>query len=117
MNIVSGSCIMRDHYSFKSVTNGCSIYMNDVFYVHAPESNSLFLLDLDCSDTHIHNINAKRFKPNNDNSMNMWHCRLGHIGIKCMTKLHSDGLLESLDIGSLDRCESCLMGKMTSSMV
>ena len=103
MNIVSGSCVMRDHYSFKSVTNGCSIYMNDVFYVHAPESNGLFLLDLDCSDTHIHNINAKRFKPNNDNSMNMWHCHLGHIGIKRMTKLHSDGLLESLDIGSLDR--------------
>ena len=45
--------------------------------------------------------------------MNMWHCHLGHIGIKRMTKLHSDGLLESLDIGSLDRCESCLMGKMT----
>src|SRR3954465_4036915 len=30
-----------------------------------------------------------------------------------MEKLHSDGLLESLDIGSLDTCESCLMGKMT----
>src|SRR4051812_3709921 len=45
--------------------------------------------------------------------MTMWHCRLGHIGIKCMKKLHSDVLLESLDFGSLDTCEPCLMGKMT----
>src|SRR3954469_1609809 len=27
--------------------------------------------------------------------LSMWHCRLGHIGIKRMKKLHSDGLLES----------------------
>src|SRR3954464_6652849 len=45
--------------------------------------------------------------------MTMWHCRLGHIGIKSMKKLHYDGLLESLDVGSLDTCEPCLMGKMT----
>ena len=32
-----------------------------------------------------------------------------------MKKLHSDGLLESLDFGSLDTCEPCLMAKMTRS--
>ena len=32
-----------------------------------------------------------------------------------MKKLHSDGLLESLDFESLDRCEACLMGKMTKT--
>src|SRR4051812_39046358 len=45
--------------------------------------------------------------------MMMWHCRLGHIGIKRMNKLHSDGLLESLDFGFLETCEPCLMGKTT----
>src|ERR1041385_6611770 len=30
-----------------------------------------------------------------------------------MKTLHDDGLLESLDFGSLDTCEPCLMGKMT----
>src|SRR4051794_35796260 len=30
-----------------------------------------------------------------------------------MKKLHASGLLESLDIGSIDTCESCLVGKMT----
>ena len=29
-----------------------------------------------------------------------------------MKKLHSDGLLESLDFESFDTCEPCLMGKM-----
>src|SRR3954470_14892945 len=36
MNIISGSCLMRDGYSFKSENNGCSIYMNNIFYGHAP---------------------------------------------------------------------------------
>jgi hypothetical protein len=110
MNIISGSCLMQDGYSFKSENNGCSIFMNNIFYGRAPEKNGLFLLDLDSSDTHIHNIDAKRIKLN-DNSTYMWHCRLGHIGVKRMKKLHTDGLLESLDFESLDRCEACLMEK------
>ena len=113
MNIISGSCLMRDGYSFKSENNGCSIYMSNIFYGHAPLVNGLFLLSLDSGDTHIHNVNTKRCKVDNDSSTYLWHCRLGHIGIKRMKKLHSDGLLESLDFESFDTCEPCLMGKMT----
>src|ERR1041385_1374565 len=113
MNIVSGCCLMQDHYSFKSETTGCSIYENNVFYVHAPVRNSLFLMDLEYHDSHINNIEAKRLKLGNEEHMTMWHCLLGHISIKRMKKLHKDGLLESLDFGSLDTCEPCLMGKMT----
>ena len=43
MNIVSRSCLMQSGYSFKSENNGCSIYMNDIFYGHAPVLNGLFL--------------------------------------------------------------------------
>ena len=42
MNIMSGSCLMRDGYSFASENNGCSFYMNNIFYGHAPEKNGLF---------------------------------------------------------------------------
>src|SRR4051812_22363076 len=87
--------------------------MNDIFHGHAPVMNGLFLLNLDNSVTHIHNVDAKRIKLNDDISAYMWHCRLGHIGVKRMKKLHSDGLLESLDFESFDTYESCLMGKMT----
>ena len=65
------------------------------------------------NDTHIHNIEAKRCKVDNDRATYLWHCRLGHIDVKRMKKLHTDGLLESLDYESFDTCEPCLMGKMT----
>ena len=70
MNIVCGSSLLQDRYSFKSETSGCSIYMNDVFYVHAPDRNGLFILDLNCNDSHINSINSisKRCSFDNDNS-------------------------------------------------
>src|SRR4051812_46808815 len=110
MNIISGSCLMRDGYSFKSENNSSSIYMSNIFYGHAPLMSGLFLLNLDSSDTHVHSIEAKRYKFNNDSATYLWHCRLGHIGVKRTKKLHADGLLESLDA-----CEPCLMGKMTKT--
>ena len=87
--------------------------MNKTFEGHTPNEHSL--LDLDRSDTHIHNINAKIWKVNNDSATYLWHCRLGHIGVKRMKKLHTDGFLESLDYESFDACEPCLMGKMTKT--
>ena len=115
MNIISGSCLIRDGYSFKSENNGCSIYMSNIFYGHALLLSGLILLNLDSSDTHIHNIDAKRCKVDNDSVTYLWHYRLGHIGVKRMKKLHADGLLESLDYESFDTCEPCLMGKVTKT--
>jgi hypothetical protein len=31
MNIISGSCLLQDGYSFKSENNGCSILMSNIF--------------------------------------------------------------------------------------
>ena len=87
--------------------------MNKTFDGHTPNENSL--LDLDRSDTHNHNIETKICKVNNDSAAYLWHCRLGHIGVKRMKKLHTDGLLESLDYESLGTCKPCLMGKMTKT--
>ena len=57
----------------------------------------------------------KRCKVDNDSATYLWHCRLGHIGVKRMKKLHTDGFLESFDYESFDTCEPCLMGKMTKT--
>ena len=73
------------------------------------------MLDLDRSDTHIHNIDAKRCIVDNDSATYLWHCHLGHIGVKRMKKLHTDGLLESLDYESFNACEPCLVSKMTKT--
>ena len=76
-----GSCLLQNGYSFKSKNNCCSVYMNKkTFYVHTPNVNGL--LNLDRSDTHIHNIDAKRYKVDNDSATYLWHCRLCHIGLK-----------------------------------
>ena len=89
--------------------------MSNIFYGHAPLKSGLFLLNLDSSDTHILNIEANRCRVDNDNATYLWHCRLGHIGVKRMKKLNSNGLLESLDYESFGTCELCLMGKMTKN--
>jgi hypothetical protein len=60
------------------------------------------LLNLDHSSTHDHNRDAKRCKVDNDSATYFWHCRLGHIGVKRMKKLHADGLSEFLDYESFD---------------
>ena len=73
------------------------------------------LLNLGRSDTHIHSIEAKRCKVNNDSATYMWHCRLRHIGVKCMKKLHANGLWESLGYESFDACIPCLLGEMTKT--
>ncbi|KAK1646158.1 hypothetical protein QYE76_063963 [Lolium multiflorum] len=39
MNIISGSCLLQSGYSLKSENNGCSIYMNNIFYGRAPKIN------------------------------------------------------------------------------
>ena len=46
--------------SLKSENNCYSVYMNKIFNGHTPNVNGL--LNLDRSDTHIHNIDAKRCK-------------------------------------------------------
>ena len=104
------SCFLQYDYSFKTENNCYSVYMNKTFYGHAPNVNGLW--NLDHSDTHI---DAKRCKVDNYSATYLWHCHLGHTGVKCMKKLHADGLLESLDYESFDTCEPCLMGKMTKT--
>ena len=72
-------------------------------------------MNLDSSDTHIHNVEAKRCRVDNDSATYLWHCRLGHIGVKRMKKLRVDGFSESLGYESFDACEPCLIGKMTKT--
>ena len=94
------SCLLQYDYSFKIENNCYYVYMNKTFYGLTPNMNGL--LNLDHSDTHIHNIDAKRCKLDNDSATYLWHCRLGYIGVKRMKKLHGDRLLESLDYESFD---------------
>ena len=109
-NIISVSCLDMEGFHFIIKNNGCSFYLNEMFYGSSQLQNGLYVLNLDMP---IYNINTKRFKSNDSNPTYLWHCRLGHINEKRIQKLHSDGLLNSFDFESFDICESCLLGKMT----
>ena len=111
-NIISVSCLDKFGFSFIIKNNCCSIYLNDIFYATAQMNNGLYILDLEMP---IYNINTKRIKPNELNPSYLWHCRLGHINEKRISKLHKDGFLDSFDYESYETCRSCLIGKMTKS--
>ena len=58
------SCLLQYDYSFKTENDRYSVYMNKTFYGHTPNFDGL--LNIDHNDTHIHNIDAKRCKVDND---------------------------------------------------
>lgn len=107
-NIISGSCLINDGYSYKSENNGFSIYYKDMLYGFAPIIGGLFNMNLEC-EKHVYNINVKRLK-RTDNTTYMWHRCLGQIRKKHIQKPHKDGVLTSFDFESFDACEACLMG-------
>ena len=91
--------------------NSYCIMLNDIFYAGGTLSNGIYILDM---SNPILNINDnKRQKGDNLKSSYSWHCHLGHISERHMTKLHKCGSLGSFDYESFDTCESCLLGKMT----
>ena len=92
-NIMFGSCLIRDGFSFKYENNGCSTYLKNMFYGFGPIKNGLFYLDLDCSND-VLNISSKQLKKD-ENTTYMWHCRLGHVGKKGMQKLYKAGILQT----------------------
>ncbi|GJR44351.1 zinc finger, CCHC-type containing protein [Tanacetum coccineum] len=80
-----------------------------------PEALSMYMamdgiyeIDLSNSNTNessMYVVSNKRAKLNLDSSL-LWHCHLGHIIKKRIEKLQHDGLLNSIDIQSFEKCVS-----------
>ena len=68
------SCLLQYDYSFKTESNCYSIYMNKTFYGHTPIVDGL--LNLGRGNAHIHSIDDKRCKVDNDSATYLWHCHL-----------------------------------------
>ena len=60
-------------------------------------------------------LKQKKSKSNDLNTTYLWHCRLGHINEKRVSKLHQNGILNSFDYESFETCESYLLEKMTKT--
>ena len=106
-NIISVSCSNKKGFHLNFSYNSCYIMLNDVFYAGGTFSNGNYILDM---SNPILNVNDnKRQKGDNLKSSHLWHCRLGHISEKRMSKLYKCGSLGSFDYESFDTCESCLL--------
>ncbi|KAK8569059.1 hypothetical protein V6N12_007591 [Hibiscus sabdariffa] len=111
-NIISVSCLDKIGFEIIIKNNSCSFFYNNLFYGSAQLINGLYILN---QENMIFNINTKKLKTNDSNQTYLWHCRLGHISERRISKLHKDGLLDPFVFEQLDVCESCLLGKMTKA--
>ncbi|GJT17144.1 retrotransposon protein, putative, ty1-copia subclass [Tanacetum coccineum] len=114
--VVSFSCLLDLGFVHTVTSNGISVSLNGIFYFSAISVNGVF--EIDMNDNVSKNNNNSIFSINKKrkldlNSSYLWHCRLAHIGKTRMQKLQREGLLESINDGSYDKCESCISGKMT----
>ncbi|GKF82464.1 retrotransposon protein, putative, ty1-copia subclass, partial [Tanacetum coccineum] len=78
-------------------------HTNDIYEIVMSSSNT--------NESSMYAVSNKRAKLNLDSAL-LWHCRLGHINKKRIEKLQHDGLLDSIDIKSFEKCIACMSGKM-----
>ncbi|GJZ67806.1 retrotransposon protein, putative, ty1-copia subclass [Tanacetum coccineum] len=69
------------------------------------------LVDNSIQENSIYTVSNKRAKLDLDSAL-LWHCRLGHINKKRIEKLQHEGLLNSTDLRTFEKCISCMSGKM-----
>ncbi|KAL4272700.1 hypothetical protein GQ457_13G015990 [Hibiscus cannabinus] len=83
-NIISISCLDKIGFEIIIKNNSCSFYYDNIFYGSAQLINGLYILN---QENMIFNINTKRLKTNDSNQTYLWHCRLGHICERRISKL------------------------------
>ncbi|GJR05633.1 retrotransposon protein, putative, ty1-copia subclass [Tanacetum coccineum] len=86
---------------------------DNLIYFNVVPRYGIFEIVLSDSNTNVSSmyvVRNKRAKLNLDSSL-LWHCHLGHISKKRIEKLQHDGLLNSIDSKSFEKCVLCLSGK------
>ncbi|GJU60990.1 zinc finger, CCHC-type containing protein [Tanacetum coccineum] len=100
-------------YRFEN-DNSISVFKNNMIYFNAIPHDDIYEIVMSSSNTNecsMYDVTNKRAKLNLDSTL-LWHCHLGHINKKRIEKLQHDGLLDSTDIKSFEKCVACMSGKM-----
>ncbi|GKA30114.1 retrotransposon protein, putative, ty1-copia subclass [Tanacetum coccineum] len=95
--------------------NSISVSRNNLIYFNVIPWDNIYEIVMSSSvtnDSSIFAVSNKRAKLNLDSAL-LWHCRLRHINKKLIKKLQHDGLLDSTDIKSFEKCVACMFGKRT----
>ncbi|GJR69117.1 retrotransposon protein, putative, ty1-copia subclass [Tanacetum coccineum] len=111
--IVSVSRLYKDGFVNRFENdNSISVSKNNLIYFNAIPRDDIYEIVLsNTNDSSMYAVSNKRAKLNLDSAL-LWHCRLGHINKKRIEKLQHDGLLDSTDIKSFEKCVACMSGKM-----
>ncbi|GJU28946.1 zinc finger, CCHC-type containing protein [Tanacetum coccineum] len=108
--IISVSRLYKDSFINRFENdNSISVFKNNMIYFNAIPRDDIYEIVMSSSNTNecsMYAVTNKRTKLNLDSAL-LWHCRLGHINKKRIEKLQHDGLLNSSDIKSFEKCVAC----------
>ncbi|GJV07069.1 retrotransposon protein, putative, ty1-copia subclass [Tanacetum coccineum] len=113
--VVSISRLVENGYIHTFTNYGISVSKDNVFYFNAILHDGIYEIimhNLYPNVSSTFNVSNKRAKHALD-SYYLWHCRLGHINKKRVDKLQRDGILQPTHDKSLEKCKSCISGKIT----
>ncbi|GJT03284.1 retrotransposon protein, putative, ty1-copia subclass [Tanacetum coccineum] len=113
--IISVSRLYKDGFVNRFENdNSIFVFKNNMIYFNAIPQDDIYKIVMSYYNTNessMYAVTNKRAKLNLDSAL-LWHCRLGHINKKRIEKLQHDGLLNSTDIKSFEKCVACMSGKM-----
>ncbi|GJY76580.1 retrotransposon protein, putative, ty1-copia subclass [Tanacetum coccineum] len=112
--VVSISRLVNNGYIHTFTNCGIFVLKDNVFYFNAIPREGIYEIDMHNlypNVSSMFNVRNKRAKHALDSSY-LWHCRLGHINKKRMDKLQHDRILQLTHDESLEKCKSCIFGKM-----
>nr|GEW98526.1 hypothetical protein [Tanacetum cinerariifolium] len=108
--VISFSRLYEDGFVNRFIDNTIHVSRNNVVYFCAIPRDGIFEIDLSNSLTNessVYAVSNKRAKLDSDSAL-LWHCRLRHISKKRIEKLKHDGLLNSSDLTTFEKCVSCM---------
>ncbi|GJX70097.1 retrotransposon protein, putative, ty1-copia subclass [Tanacetum coccineum] len=114
IGVISVSRLYDDGFINHFNGNTILVSRNNVVYFSAVLRDGIYEIDLFNSNTNnssMYAVSNKRAMLNLDSTL-LWHSRLRHISKKRIEKLQHDGLLNSTNIKSFEKCVSCMSGKM-----
>ena len=97
-NLINGSLLCRDDYKLVFESNKYVISKYETFVEKGYESGGLFRLSL--VDTCFKSVNNVV----NNVETNIWHSRLCHINVDCMSRLASLNLIPKIDVVKNSKC-------------
>jgi hypothetical protein len=109
------SLLKDDGFECLFGNNKCTIKFDNKVVCLTPMQGTLYMLSLNnfpmMNACDVTNKRKRNNASNNETSLKLWHCRLGHISRERIKLLIKEEILAPLDFNDLDHCVDCIKGK------